>query len=56
MRRKDLTRPDRILRGALLAAALCLAVPACGRKQEVPAETAAAEEAAGLVGAPPVSR
>ena len=47
MRRKDLTRPDRILRGALLAAALCLAVPACGRKQEVPAETAAAEEAAG---------
>lgn len=52
MRRKDLTRPDRFLRGALLAAALCLAVPACGRKQEVPAETAAAEadDASGKAG------
>ena len=42
-----MVKMKRIMRMMLLASALCLAFPACGRKQEVPSETAAAEEAGG---------
>ena len=43
----QMVKMKRIMRMMLLASALCLAFPACGRKQEVPSETAAAEEAGG---------
>gem|GEM_PF-357730 len=43
----QMVKIKQIMRMMLLASALCLAFPACGRKQEVPSETAAAEEAGG---------